>query len=73
MLAETKVTVFQTVWGNKNWPPSMKAKKLQKYQNKCGLFGCKWSSLNAPGTGNPLSHPVLELGNCPLPNIGPLG
>ena len=27
------------LWGNKNWPPSMKVKKL---------MGCKWSSLNAP-------------------------
>ena len=30
------------------------------------------SSLNATGTGDPLSHPVLGLDNCPFPNIGPL-
>ena len=29
-------------------------------------MGCKWSSLNAPGIGNPQSHPVLELENCPF-------
>ena len=32
------------LWGNKNWPPSMKVKKLQKYQNKSGL---KWTA-NGP-------------------------
>ena len=53
--------------------PSMKVKKMEKFQSKSGLMGCKWSSLNATGTGNPLSHPVLELRNCPFPNIGPLG
>ena len=50
-----------SLWGNKNWLPSMKVKKLEKFQNKSGLKDCKWSSLNAPGTGNPLSHSVLEL------------
>ena len=27
-----------------------------------GLMGCKWSSLNAPGTENHLSHPLSMLG-----------
>ena len=49
------------ILGNKNWPPSMKVKKMENFQNKSGLMGCIWSSLNAQGTGNPLSHPVLEL------------
>ena len=26
----------------------MKVKKLDKFQDKMGLKGCKWSSLNAP-------------------------
>ena len=46
------------LWGNKNWPPSMKRKKLENFQNKRRLMGCKWSSLNGPGTQTPLSHPV---------------
>ena len=61
------------LWGNKNWLQSMKVKELEIFQSKIGLKGCKWSSLNAKGTGNPLSHPVLELRNCPFPNIGSLG
>ena len=59
--------------GNKNWPPSMKVKKMEISLNKRGLKGCKWSSLNAPGTENPLSHPLLKLDEFPLPIIGPLG
>ena len=43
------------LWGNKNWLPSMKGKKLENYQNKRGLTGCKWSSLNSSGTENPLT------------------
>ena len=35
----------------------MKVKKFEKFQNKIGLKCCKWSSLNAPGTETPLSHP----------------
>ena len=33
----------------------MKLRKVEKSQNKIGLKGCKWSSLNAPGTKKPLS------------------
>ena len=29
--------------------------------------------LNTPGTGNPLSHPVLELDDNPFPIFGPMG
>ena len=61
------------LWGNKNWPHSMKVKKMETFQDKNGLMGCKWSSLNAPSTENPLSHSLLELGDFPFPIIGPLG
>ena len=59
-------------WVNKNWPPSMKVKKLKFYGNKSGSKGCKWSSLNAPGTENPLSHPLLGLEDFPFPYISPI-
>ena len=61
------------LWGNKNWPPIMKVEKMENFHFKRGLMGCKWSSMNAPGTENPLSHPILELGEFPFPIIGPLG
>ena len=61
------------LWGNKNWPPSMKVKKFENYQKVRGAKGCKWSSLDAPGTQNPQSHPIPELGEFPFPIIGPLG
>ena len=34
---------------------------------------CKWSSLNAPGTENPLYHSILKLDESPFPIISPLG
>ena len=40
------------LWGNKNWPPSMKVEKLKIFWDKMGSMGCIWSSLNAPGTEN---------------------
>ena len=61
------------LWGNKNWPPSMKVKKLKIFWDRMSSKGCKWSSLNAPGTENPLSHQVLELGEFPFSIISPLG
>ena len=61
------------LWGNKNWLPSMKVKNLENFRNKSGLNKCKWSSLNAPGTETPLSHPILKLAEIPFPIIGPLG
>ena len=59
--------------GNKNWPPSMKVKKLKIFWNQMGVMGCTWSRLNAPGTENPLSHPILKLDEFPFPIISPLG
>ena len=59
--------------GNKNWPPSMKVKKLKILWNKMGSMGSKWSSLNTPGTENPLSHSILKLDESPFPIISPLG
>ena len=38
----------------------MKVKKLEIFQNKIGLKGCKWSSLKATGTETPLPHPFLR-------------
>ena len=29
-------------------------------------MGCIWSSLNVPSTGNPLSHPIFEVGRFPF-------
>ena len=54
------------LWGNKNWPPSMKVKKLKMFQNKMGLMGCKWFGLNAPGTKVLLSHSILKLDEFPF-------
>ena len=54
------------LWGNKNGLPSMKVKTLENFQNKIGLKGCKWSSLNAPGTQTPLSHPYLKVEEFPF-------
>ena len=59
--------------GNKKWPPSIKMKQIENCQNKMGLMGCKWSSLNAPGTQSCHSHSILELGDSPFPIISPLG
>ena len=47
------------LWGNKNWPPIMKVKKLEMFRNKMSLMGCKWSSLNTPGTEFLLWQPNL--------------
>ena len=51
----------------------MKMKKLENFQNKRGLKGCNWSSLDAPGTETPQSHPYWELGELPFPTISPRG
>ena len=61
------------LWGNKNWPPSIKVKKFENYQNKSGSKGCQWSRRNVPGTQTPLSYPILKLGEFPFPIIGSLG
>ena len=67
-----KISLFSllALWGNKNWPPSIKMKQIENCQNKMGLKGCKWSSLNAPGTQTPWSHPFLKLDISPFPIIG---
>ena len=51
----------------------MKVKMMENFQNKMGLKDCKWSSLNDQGTENPLSHPLLGLGELHFPIIGPQG
>ena len=61
------------LWGNKNWPQSMNVKKMENFKNKMGLKECKWSSLNAQGTENPLPHSLLGLEEFPFPIICPLG
>ena len=61
------------LWGIKNWPPSMKVKMMEILQQKSSLKGIKWSSLNAPGTENPLAHLLLWLEEFPFPIIGLLG
>ena len=50
------------LWGNKNWPSSMKVKKMQIFLNKMGWGGCQWSSLKAPGTQYPLCYPGFGVG-----------
>ena len=72
---ELDISLFSqlALWGNKKWPPSMKVRKRENCQNKMGLKGCKWSSLNAQGTETPLSHPFLQLGDFPFLSISPLG
>ena len=51
----------------------VKVKMFEKCKHKLGRGGCRWSSLNALGTENPLSNPLLELEEFPFPNIDPLG
>ena len=61
------------LWGNKNWPPSIKVKKLEILGRKMGLNGCKYSSLVAPSMQSCPSHSILELGDSSFPIISPLG
>ena len=42
---------------------------MVKFQNKIGLKGCKWSSLNAPGTESPVTHSFL--GDSHIPYFPP--
>ena len=51
----------------------MKVKKMKTFLNKMGLKGCKWSSLNSPGTENPQSHLILGLEEFPFPINSPRG
>ena len=57
---------LSALWGNKNWPLSIKMKQIENSHNKMGLKGCKWSSLIAPGIQTPLSHVILELRDFPI-------
>ena len=34
---------------------------MQILLNKISLTGCKWSNLDPPGSGNPVSHSLLEI------------
>ena len=43
-------SLLKALWGNKNWPPSIKTKHFENFHNKIGSKCCRWSSLNAPGT-----------------------
>ena len=54
------------LWGNKNWLSSMKVNKFENVQSETGLKGCKWSSLNAPGTETPQFHPIWKLQEFPF-------
>ena len=47
----------------------MKVRKVEKSQNKIGLKGCTWSSLNAPGTETPQSYPYWEREILPTSNM----
>ena len=55
-----------SLWGIKNWfimggcRARGKAEKVESFWNKISLSGCKWSSLNAPGTESPVSHSGWE-------------
>ena len=51
----------------------MKLKKLEIFQNKMGLKGCKWSSLEAPGTETHLSHPYWGNKNGLPAKLGRIG
>ena len=44
------------LWGNKNWPPSMKVKNLKIFLDKMGSKDRKWYSLDDPGINIHLSH-----------------
>ena len=55
--------------GQKQWSPSMKVQQMENSQNKMGLKGFRWSSLNVQGTPTPLYHPFLELAKHPFVTI----
>ena len=42
------------------------SEKVENLLGQIDLKG-KWSSLNAPGTESPLSHPILKLDEFPFP------
>ena len=52
---------------------SLWSQKFEKIQNKLCLTGCKWSSLDAPGTESPLSHSGWDNFTFPFPFLGNKG
>ena len=61
------------LWGNKEWPPTIKMKQIENSNNKVGLKGCKWSNLNAPGTQTRSVSSFFGMGLFPFLTISPLG
>ena len=55
-----------SLWGNKNGLPSMKVKEFENVQSETGLKGCKWSSLNTPGTETHQNHLYWKLEEFPF-------
>ena len=51
-------------------------KKVEISWNKISFTGCQWSSLNAPGSGTPVSHSLLKSSlfpfSAPAPSFLPL-
>ena len=47
---ENALISLLALWGNRNWPSSIKVRQMENCWNKMGLKGWKWSSLNTPGT-----------------------
>ena len=60
---DNSLVSLSALWGNKNWPSSLKMWQMENGRNKKGRKGCKGSSLNASGTDFPLSHPFLSWEN----------
>ena len=52
---------------------SMKVKMLKNLENRIVLTGCKWSSLNTPGTQSPVSHSGWEISIFPFSAFLSLG
>ena len=59
-LGESPFLTISPLGYNKNWPASMKVRKMKNYQNKMGLKCCKWSSLNTLGTEKSCFYSLLE-------------
>ena len=50
-----------SLWGNKKWfILGGLGEKVEIFGDKISLTDCKWSSLNAPGSETPVSHPLYE-------------
>ena len=56
-------------WGNKNWPSSVKEKKLENFLTKGCPMECKWSSLGhfgCPCYGKPSASSTFCVERIPL-------